>query len=173
MKPRQLPVALGVVVIALVAGCGGSGSKHYDAGATHDCLIKSPDYVGLDWYPGKPNAPSPPIPFQLLDGGRRTGFSFYGHLPYHGTNVGSGHELSLMFTSFRYPPVGLVFFANSEQARYAYREMLAKVDPTLVQVFKAATRLDQNLFIDWGTTGEEHGPAKPVSAIVQGCLRTV
>ena len=89
MTRRHVVRLAGLALIAvLVAGCGGAGSKSYDVGATHDCLTKSLDNVGLDWYPGKPDARHRRHRSCSSTVAVERASRFYGSLPYYGTNVG-------------------------------------------------------------------------------------
>ena len=71
----------------------------------------------------------------------------------------SGRATGSLWLQSGFGSVHLVFFANAEQARYAYREMH----------FKRSTLLNHNLFIDWET---DPGPSRAVRSMVVDCLRT-
>jgi hypothetical protein len=49
--------------------------------------------------------------------------------------------------------------------------VLSKVDPSVLNFFKANTKLIGNIFIEWGTENPKGPPAR-VRSIVLGCSRT-
>jgi hypothetical protein len=170
VKGRVLAALLLTILATATAASASSSTQNYDAGRSHDCFAKSSDYVPLNWYPGKPGARQPGRPFQLLDGGYRTGYTFHGRLPYFGTTIGSGHHYAVSFMAT--PIVTLVFFETVAQAHAMYHQLLSKVtDSVALKAAKADTKLVRNVFIEWGIDGLK-GPPKQVRSIILGCLRT-
>jgi hypothetical protein len=153
---------IGLLIGISVSACGGGNSSLYDASATYGCLTEKPEYQGTTIT------------------GSATGFTFTDAVRHplrfgrHATGLdktaGPGFRMTVVFYNAVYSTVQIYIFDTAAGARSTYRLQLRM--GRLPEVLRQTSRLERNLFINWGARKNDDPDEPRVRSIILGCLRT-